>query len=273
MEKLQVRWVRAECVPWFLADNQREYWITVASELLEKSTQEISFLGKIVTGDESWVFAYNPEPNNSHPNGTPHPPYDQRNLRLQSQTCKTCFCILWYCMHHTSWIYAWRDKCECGWLCWGAVTFTAQRAKKRLPEKWHNGWILHYYNAWSCMVMAVQQFLVEKPNAFILQPLHLPDLAPSDFLSFAILKMGFWNQLILTVEMQCHSQPAHHTQGFSKSACKHGKTNRERACLQKRCTLRAFRQESTAFQIFKFYRWIPGTFWYCHVHKLTVHWT
>jgi hypothetical protein len=34
---------------------------TTASELLEKSTDEISVLGKIVIGDESWVFAYNPE--------------------------------------------------------------------------------------------------------------------------------------------------------------------------------------------------------------------
>jgi hypothetical protein len=56
-----VRWVCAEFVPWFLAYNQREYWITIASEVLEKSTQEISFLGKIVTGDESWVFTYNHE--------------------------------------------------------------------------------------------------------------------------------------------------------------------------------------------------------------------
>jgi hypothetical protein len=61
MEELQVGRVCAEFVPWLLAYDQREYWSTVASELLEKSTQEISFLGKIVTGDESCVFTYSPE--------------------------------------------------------------------------------------------------------------------------------------------------------------------------------------------------------------------
>jgi len=61
LDELQVRWVCAEFVAWFLAYVQREYWNTIASGLLEKSTQEISFLGKIVTGDESWVFDYNPE--------------------------------------------------------------------------------------------------------------------------------------------------------------------------------------------------------------------
>jgi hypothetical protein len=61
MDELQVRWVCAEFVPWFLAYDQREYWNTIASELLKKSTQEICFIDKILTGDESCVFAYNPE--------------------------------------------------------------------------------------------------------------------------------------------------------------------------------------------------------------------
>ena len=33
----------------------------VAGNLFEKSTQDPTFLTKIVTGDESWVFAYDPE--------------------------------------------------------------------------------------------------------------------------------------------------------------------------------------------------------------------
>jgi len=33
----------------------------VAEDLFEKSTQDPMFLTQIVTGDESWVFAYDPE--------------------------------------------------------------------------------------------------------------------------------------------------------------------------------------------------------------------
>jgi hypothetical protein len=33
----------------------------VAGDLFEKSRQDPTFLTKIVTGDESWVFAYDPE--------------------------------------------------------------------------------------------------------------------------------------------------------------------------------------------------------------------
>jgi hypothetical protein len=121
---------------------------------------------------------------------------------------------------------------------------------KKRPEKGHNGWILNYCSASSRMFMTVQQLLAEKRKALILQPLNLPGLAPFDFLSFPRLKMGFWNKLFLTVEIQCNSQPVHHTQAVSKSACKHGKTNRARVCLQKGYILRTFRQESTAVEIF-----------------------
>jgi len=33
----------------------------VAGDLFEKSMQDPTFLTKIFTGDESWVFTYNPE--------------------------------------------------------------------------------------------------------------------------------------------------------------------------------------------------------------------
>jgi hypothetical protein len=34
---------------------------TIAGDLFEQSTQDPSFLGKVVTGNESWVFAYDPK--------------------------------------------------------------------------------------------------------------------------------------------------------------------------------------------------------------------
>jgi hypothetical protein len=34
---------------------------TIAGDLFEQSTQDPSFLGQMVTGDEIWMFAYDPE--------------------------------------------------------------------------------------------------------------------------------------------------------------------------------------------------------------------
>jgi hypothetical protein len=55
------------------------------------------------------------------------------------------------------------------------------KVRRKLPEKLCNGLILHHTNTASHRAMAVQQFLVEKQIALMLQPLYLTDFAPCDF--------------------------------------------------------------------------------------------
>jgi len=60
-DDLKTRRVSAKFVPRQLTTDQMECPMMVAGDLFEKSTQDPTFLTKIVTGDESWVFAYDPE--------------------------------------------------------------------------------------------------------------------------------------------------------------------------------------------------------------------
>ena len=60
-DDLKMRRVSAKLVPRQLTTGQMECRMMVAGYLFEKSTQDPTFLTKIVNGDESWVFAYNPE--------------------------------------------------------------------------------------------------------------------------------------------------------------------------------------------------------------------
>ena len=60
-DNLKMRHVRAKFVPRQLTTDQMECRMMVTGDLFEKSTQDPTFLTKIVMGDESWVFAYNPE--------------------------------------------------------------------------------------------------------------------------------------------------------------------------------------------------------------------
>jgi histone-lysine N-methyltransferase SETMAR len=60
-EDLGMRRVCAKLVPRLLSDDQMERKKTIAGDLFEQSTQDPSFLGNVVTGDESWVFAYDAE--------------------------------------------------------------------------------------------------------------------------------------------------------------------------------------------------------------------
>ena len=58
---LKMRCVNAKLVPRQLTTDQMECHMMVAGDLFEKSTQDPTFLTKIATGDESLVFAYDPE--------------------------------------------------------------------------------------------------------------------------------------------------------------------------------------------------------------------
>jgi hypothetical protein len=44
------------------------------------------------------------------------------------------------------------------------LTRLRENVRRRRPQKWKDGWILHNDNALSHTVMAVQQFLAEKKN-------------------------------------------------------------------------------------------------------------
>lgn len=53
----KMRCVSAKFVPRQLTTDQMECHMMVTGDLFEKSTQYPMFLTKIITGDESWVFA------------------------------------------------------------------------------------------------------------------------------------------------------------------------------------------------------------------------
>ena len=59
-DDLKMRRVSAKFVPRQLTTDQMECRMMVAGDLFEKGGENPAFLTKIVTGDESWVFAYDP---------------------------------------------------------------------------------------------------------------------------------------------------------------------------------------------------------------------
>ena len=59
-DDLHMKRVCAKLVPRLLTDDQRERQ-TIASDLLERSCEDVQFLKNIVTGDESCVYGYDPE--------------------------------------------------------------------------------------------------------------------------------------------------------------------------------------------------------------------
>jgi len=60
-DDLHMKHVCAKFVPRLLTDDQHEQHQTIAQDVFECSCEDVQFLKNVVTGDESWVYGYDPE--------------------------------------------------------------------------------------------------------------------------------------------------------------------------------------------------------------------
>jgi hypothetical protein len=60
-EDLGMREVSAKLVPQIFSDDQKERWLDVCSDLSRQLAKGNNFLDRVIMGDESWCFQYDPE--------------------------------------------------------------------------------------------------------------------------------------------------------------------------------------------------------------------
>jgi len=72
--------------------------------------------------------------------------------------------------------------------------------RRKRPELWRNGWILHQDNASAHNALSVKQFLANKNITVVEQPPYLPDLAPCDFFLFPKIKSVLKGTHLMSVE-------------------------------------------------------------------------
>jgi hypothetical protein len=60
-DNLNVRHISAKFVPRLPSDDQKAHRISVCRELKQQTRDDPNFISNIITGDETWVYAYDPE--------------------------------------------------------------------------------------------------------------------------------------------------------------------------------------------------------------------
>jgi len=53
--------VAANFVPRFLTPEQKEHRVAICQKLRQRAVDDPSFMSRVITGDESWVYGYDPE--------------------------------------------------------------------------------------------------------------------------------------------------------------------------------------------------------------------
>ena len=60
-QDLNMRRLAAKFVPRILTAEQKEWRLSVATNMLQEAESDENFMGQIITGDETWVYGYDPK--------------------------------------------------------------------------------------------------------------------------------------------------------------------------------------------------------------------
>jgi hypothetical protein len=59
-ENLNMRCTATKFFPWLLTGDQKKQCVNMCLELWEKANVDSTFISRIIMGDESWIYGYDP---------------------------------------------------------------------------------------------------------------------------------------------------------------------------------------------------------------------
>ncbi|GFS80586.1 protein GVQW3 [Trichonephila clavipes] len=182
-EDLQMRKVCAKLVPKVLTQDQKELRVLRCQELLDLIQNEPDFLNSVVTGDESWMFEYDPESKRQncewHTKSSPCP----KKVRMSKSRIKKIIIVF----------FDIRGIVHCEFVPQGQTVNSAfylevlRRLKRRIARvraDIKDTAKLHHDNATSHTAFIIINVLARSNTSVIPHPPYSPDLAPWDFFCF-----------------------------------------------------------------------------------------
>lgn len=232
--ELKMSRVCAKFVPRILTEEQTENRLRIASDLLQTSTEDPSFLSKIVTGDETWIFGYDPETKVQSsqwitPKRSPIP----KKARMQKSNIK-CMLLLFFddegVVHHE---FMPRGSTVNSLFYRDVLRRVREDVRRKRPSKWKNGWLLHHDNAPCYTSIMMREFLTKNEMTAVPHSPYSPDLAPCDFWMFPKLKSVLKGERFQSVE-EIQRNTVQRIRSIPKAefkTCFEKLTNRWRKCI------------------------------------------
>jgi len=177
-DDLHMKRVCAKFVPPLLPDDQREQRQKIARDLFERSCEDVQFLKNIVTGDESWVYGYDPK-TKQQSSQWKGPTSPRPKVRGKTTVMLLAFFDSEDIVHHE---YAPDGQTINKEFYVEFLRRLRESVRRKRPEKWRDtNWILHHDNAPTHTLHLVHQFLAKHDTVQLQQPPYSPDLPPCDF--------------------------------------------------------------------------------------------
>ncbi len=189
---LHLKKLCARFIPKILTPHQKAERLRICQDNMARLAQEPLLLHHIISGDESWVYTFDPESKQKSQAWlarNDRRPTKALRSRSQRRSMLVCFLDRTGCVHHE---FVQRTV---NWYVYVHILgHLRERIRRRRPGLWMpgSGWVhsmlLHHDNAPTHKVNHTVARLMETNVETIEHPPYSPDLAPCDFFLFPRLK-------------------------------------------------------------------------------------
>ena len=165
---------------------QKRDRVDFAKDVLSKVDSDPSFIKRIITGAETWIYEYDTHSRHQASEWcSPNEPRPKKPRRIQSKKKVMLTVLMGYrgVVHH-EFLPAGQTVNKKYYL--GVMRRLREAIRQKRPDLWEN----HSYhdNAPSHNAIVIREHLAKNETNTIQQPPNLPDLAPCDFFLFGRLK-------------------------------------------------------------------------------------
>ena len=179
---LGLRRVSAKFVPKLLTMEQKQLRLEIAQDMLDCVESDSIFLNTVITGDESWVYGYDPETKAQSSqwkhSSSPRPKKAHSNVKV----LLTIFLDSRGVVHHE---YAPQGQIVTKQYYERVLCHLCNAVRRKRPDLWAaETWQFHHGNAPAHSLHLIQGFLAKHNIPLIRQAPYFPDMSPCDFWLF-----------------------------------------------------------------------------------------
>lgn len=188
-EDLRMKRVAAKFVPRLLTAEQKQGRVEACVALKEEFQNDPNFFSKVITGDESWCYSYDPETKQQSSqwktSSSPRPK-KARQVKSNIKAMLICFFDVRGVVH-SEFVPQGQTVNQAFYL--EVLKRLRNSLRRKRPDLWQSGdWFFHHDNAPAHTALSVRQFLTKNGMTPVPHPPYSPDLAPCDFFLFPRMK-------------------------------------------------------------------------------------
>ena len=199
-DDLGMRRVAAKFVPRLLTTEQKEKRLSMCTELKNELESDADLFSKIITGDETWFYGYDPETKQQSSQwktkNSPRP----KKVREVRSNVKTMLIVFFDCrgIIHKEFVPHGQTVNQ-HYL--EVLRRLRENVRRKRPELWASGdWLLHHDNTPPHTALSVRRYLASQGWTMVTHAPYSPDLAPCDFFLFPRMKRDLKGMIFEDVE-------------------------------------------------------------------------